>query len=90
MSIPGYRCNIVNNEVKPIIMPPINQHLICLRVVQIMNAYITYTSDSNGIEMKNNNISHCHNKNVDIKFSANDAFLVQPSSGTIKRESQII
>ena len=31
--------------------------------------------------MKNNNISYCRNKNVDIKFSAHDAFLEQPSSG---------
>jgi len=33
------------------------------------------------------------NKNVDIKFSAHDAFLKQPSSGTLKAkifESQII
>jgi hypothetical protein len=34
-----------------------------------------------------------HNKNVDIKFSAHDAFLESPSSGTLKierLESQII
>ena len=39
-------------------------------------------SDANGSEIKNNNLSYCRNKNVNIKLSANDAFLEQPSPGS--------
>jgi hypothetical protein len=54
----------------------------CIR----LNVFFVH-SDKNNCNMKS------MNKNVDIKFSAHDAFLEEPSSGTLKIErlgSQII